>query len=183
MCMHSVLSVAAPDEKGGDWKLIFFLLVLNSEIGHSHRTTRCGSKTAKRALHWNLSSWFLMLSCVGVGQGWLQNIFSLCACTNPISRWFFVSLLLIRGGYLHHKRRKTKLVERKRNEFYAEMLFQLLKRQLKKRAECDDKEKNEFSSFLHGKFILAPLVSLVVGEAKKEIQKEMKIFNWLEWSH
>lgn len=23
MCMHSVLSVAAPDEKGGDWKLIF----------------------------------------------------------------------------------------------------------------------------------------------------------------
>ena len=109
------------------------------------RDFQCAAKTQPKGLSTKYirSPWFLMLSRIGVGQGWLQNIFSFflftCTCTNPISRWISASFCTVYSSESIYITKEKEKKEKKRNEFYAQMLFLVLKkRQLKRRVGCDD---------------------------------------------
>ena len=86
MCMHFVFAVAAPDEKGGFWKLIFLLLALNSEIGHSHRATQYASKNSQKGSSQKILFMISDVILCWCRSGMITKHLSFCACTNPISR-------------------------------------------------------------------------------------------------
>lgn len=89
----------------------WFFYMASPEIGHSHRA-KFNAQAEKQP-----KGLFMMLSCVGIGHGWLQNI----SLRQHVRIQFQDELFLLfwcSFEYLHHKRR-----EAERNEFYAEMLF------------------------------------------------------------
>lgn len=165
MCVHSVFlfAVAAPDEKGGDWKLIFSsarFKLWNRSFTPKRLVVQ--AKTAKRALHWKFSSWFLMLSYVGAGQGWLQNIFLFVHVRIQFWDEFFVYLLLIRGVYLHHKSEKASFERRnlgkgKEMNFMQKCFFSFCKDSWRNVLDVMTKKRMSFPPFCTGNLFLRHL--------------------------
>lgn len=144
------------------------------------------AKNSQKGSSQKFSSCFLMLSCVGVGHGWLQNIFFILSEHVRIQfrNDFFggcsrsSQLTVTHPWRIYITKGEKRNFSGERGMNFMQKCFLRSKRQLKKRAGCDDKEReNEFSSTCTGNLFF--LATCITWRSKKEIRKEMKISSWL----